>query len=343
MNTSDLYNFIVEKCGKGAEKLKTAVVLRDIAINTLATMFKWDGLPEKCLPEFAEQFNIIGGNFALWEYDGPAGEFEKPGDLIFTPGGYADRPTVYGFGSRFIANTLNGYVKTLTPGIDCVICHNNSLYAPDMPLILSAVDLLTESFTSLRTNVIYSRLKPVFRVSNDTEKAAVENAFKSIRDDLDPIQITSKNVLADIEGEDPIKVLDITDVNNADKIQYIVKAIDDIMRWIYTLYGQAIQGNGKLAQQSVDEVEGSTSTSFILPNDRLKMRRRFCDEANTLFGLNLAVDFSEAWKVESVKYKKEADIDQSGEVEELDEVTAGDEEITETTAEEVNNEEILPD
>ena len=334
MTTSELYDFIVQKCGKGADKIKTAIVLRDIAINTLATMFSYEGLPEKCLPEFAEQFNIIGGNFALWKYDGP--DPETYGKLIFSPGGYAERPDVYGVGSKFIANTFNGYVKILTPGVDCVICHNNSLYAPDMPVILSVVDLLTESFTSLRTNVIYSRLKPVFRVSNDTEKAAVEAAFKAIKDDLDPIQITSKNVLADIEGEDPIKVLDITDVNNADKIQYIVKAIDDIIRWIYTLYGQAIQGNGKLAQQTVDEVEGSTSTSFILPNDRLKMRRRFCEEANALFDTNISVDFSAAWKVESIKYRKEADIDESGEVEELQEETPEENiEVSRETTEEV--------
>ena len=112
--------------------------------------------------------------------------------------------------------------------------------------------------------------------------------------------------------------MEITDVKNADKLQYIVKAIDDVMRWYLTLYGQAIQGNAKLAQQTVDEVQGTTSASFILPNDKLRMRKKAIEEVNALFGTDIEVDFSDAWKTESVKYKKEADIDENGELEELE-------------------------
>lgn len=343
MDYSELYEKILLYSKKGAQKTATAIVLRDIAINILATMFDWKDLPETCRDNFAEQYNIIGGCFALWRYDGPDEKYKD--QLIFSPGAYANKPDVYGIGQKFIANTFNGYVKTLTPGEDCVVCWNNSLMLPDLPLLLNAVDMLTEGFTSLRTNILFSRLKPVFKCSTDQEKAAVEAAFKSIKDDLDPINITSKNVLAELEGQEGISVLDITDVNNADKIQFIVKAIDDIMRWIYTLYGQAIQGNAKLAQQSVDEVQGTTSTSFILPNDRLKFRRKFCEEANALFGLNMSADFSAAWKVESIKYKKEADIDANGEVEELAEETEEAPADSESMKEEVKkeDEEVLSD
>ena len=59
--------------------------------------------------------------------------------------------------------------------------------------------------------------------------------------------------------------------------------------------------------------------SFILPNDRLKMRRKGWDKVNKLFGTNVTVDFSDAWKTESIKYKKEADIDENGELEEMEE------------------------
>ena len=162
-----------------------------------------------------------------------------------------------------------------------------------------------------------------FKVSDDKEAAAVKEAFTKIKDDSEPIQITSNNVLAEAlaeagAGSETIKVLDITDVKNADKLQYIVKAIDDVFRWFFSMIGQAIQGNGKLAQQTVDEVQGTTSMSFILPNDRLKMRRRGWDKVNEIFGTSVTVDFSDAWKTESIKYKKEADIDENGEFEELE-------------------------
>ena len=197
------------------------------------------------------------------------------------------------------------------------------MYTSDMAIICYFTDMLTEMFTSLKTNIIYSRLKPVFKVSDDKEAAAVVEAFRKIKDDSEPIQITSNNVLAEALAEagagaaETIKVLDITDVKNADKLQYIVKCIDDAFRWFFAMIGQAIQGNGKLAQQSVEEVQGTTSMSFILPNDRLKMRRKGWEKANALFGTNVSVDFSDAWKTESIKYKKEADIDENGEIEEL--------------------------
>ena len=179
-----------------------------------------------------------------------------------------------------------------------------------MLLINAFADMVTEAFISLKANILYSRNKPVFKASTDKERAAIAEAFNKIKNDLEPIVITSNNIMEQIDGaEESVKVLDITDVQNADKIQYIVKTIDDCFRWFFTLYGQSVQGNGKMAQQTVKEVDGSTSLSFIYPNDRLKMRQRGFDEFNRIFGTDVKVRFSDAWLTESIKYKNEADID----------------------------------
>ena len=316
LSNKEIYDYILLKCG---DKVLKAWSLKDIAININATMFKYKNLPDSVPQEFIERFLVLSDPVIWWVLDDPQAVRYK-NELIVSPGGYADQPDCYGLGERIIASTLSGYVKQdLKPGIDCVVMHNNSIYTGDLPIIAQAVDLITEMFTSLNTNIIYSRLKPVFKASTDKEKAAIESAFNSIKDDSKPIVITSKNVIEEeLEGTETIKVLEITDVKNADKLQYIVKAIDDVMRWYLTLYGQAIQGNAKLAQQTVDEVQGSTSSSFILPNDKLRMRQKAVEEVNKLFGTNIEVDFSEAWKTESLKYKKEADLDENGELEELE-------------------------
>lgn len=315
----DIYNFLVLKCG---DKVIKAWSLRDVCLNINSTMFAYKNLPDSIPQEFIERFLIMNDPVIFWKLDDP-GAVRYKDELIVSPGDYADRPDVYGLGERVIANTLSGYVKSdLIPGKDCVVMHNNSVYTSDMTIISQAVDLMTEMFTSLKTNIVYSRLKPVFKATTDKEKTAIETAFNTIKDDSKPIVITSKNVIEEeLEGSETIKVLEITDVKNADKLQYIVKAIDDVMRWYLTLYGQAIQGNAKLAQQTVDEVQGTTSASFILPNDKLRMRKKAIEEVNALFGTDIEVGFSDAWKTESVKYKKEADIDEDGELEELDEET----------------------
>ena len=319
-SNADIYDMIVLKYG---DKVLKAWSLKDVLINYLAPMFKYEELPDSIPEEFIERFHILNGDIAVWKLDDP-NAFRYKDELIVSCCGYADKPDVYGIGERVIATTLSGYVKEdLKEGESCVVIHNNSLYTSDMAIICYFTDMFTEMFTSLKTNIIYSRLKPVFKVSDDKEAAAVKEAFTKIKNDSEPIQITSTNVLAEALAEagadptDTIKVLDITDVKNADKLQYIVKCIDDAFRWFFSMIGQAIQGNGKLAQQTVDEVQGTTSMSFILPNDRLKMRRKGWEKANKLFGTNVSVDFSDAWKTESIKYKKEADIDENGELEEL--------------------------
>lgn len=319
-SNADIYDMIVLKYG---DKILKAWSLKDVLINYLAPMFKYEGLPNSIPEEFIERFHILNGDIAVWKLDDP-NAFRYKDELIVSCCGYADKPDVYGIGERVIATTLSGYVKEdLKEGESCIVIHNNSLYTSDMTIICYFTDMFTEMFTSLKTNIIYSRLKPVFKVTDDKEAAAVKEAFTKIKDDSEPIQITSSNVLAEALAEaganaaETIKVLDITDVKNADKLQYIVKCIDDAFRWFFSMIGQAIQGNGKLAQQTVDEVQGTTSMSFILPNDRLKMRRKGWDKANKLFSTNVTVDFSDAWKTESIKYKKEADIDENGELEEL--------------------------
>ena len=327
MTNTEIYEKILSI--KGADKALKAWTLKDLCIEILGNMFTYGNLPDSIPEEFIERFFIMNGSVAMWTLDNAADE--DNGKVIVTIGGEAERPNVYGVGSSYIASTFNGYVKTLKPHDTGAIGYNNSLHTSDMPFICQVVDLMTEILTSLKTNVIYSRLKPIFKVTNDTEKQAVIQAFKNIKDDLEPIQITSRNVMAEeLEGQETIKVLDITDVKNADKLQYIMKAADDVIRWFFTYYaGQAIQGNSKLAQQTVDEVQGSTSTSFILPNDRLKMRRKWVDECNKLFGTEITVDFSDAWKTESLKYKAEADINDNGTLEELEEVQ---DEVTEPEA-----------
>ena len=305
MTNQKLYDFILGKFYP--EKISFAWTLKDTFIGMLASMFTYEGLPESIKPEFVERFLIMNGSIAGWRYDGPDADYADK--LIVSIGGDANEPDVYGIGTHYIAATQNGYTKSLKRDEDGVIIYNNSCYLPDIQIINAFVDELTEMFVSLRTNILYTRNKPVFKAATDKERRAIQEAFEKIKNDLEPIIVTSTNVMEEIEGSETVKVLDITDVNNADKLQYIVKSIDDAFRWFFTLYGQAVQGNGKLAQQTVKEVDGSTSLSFIYPNDRLKMRQEGFDRFNKMFGTNITVRFSDAWLTESIKYKNEADID----------------------------------
>ena len=109
-------------------------------------------------------------------------------------------------------------------------------------------------------------------------------------------------------------VINLSDPTHNDKMQYLVDIIDSYMRWFYNIYGQDISGNGKRAQQTVDEVNGHTSLSFILPNDMLAHRQAWVKDmkAKGYLPEDAEIDFSAAFKVEQIKYQNEADINNDG-------------------------------
>ena len=61
------------------------------------------------------------------------------------------------------------------------------------------------------------------------------------------------------------------------------------------MYGMAYSQSMKAAQQSIEEVTSDRIVSWILPEDRLKERRKFIEKYNKVFGHSATVDFSDAW------------------------------------------------
>ena len=320
-------------------KLIRMSTIFDLVKENLRAMFTYKNLPESIPEEFIEKFFIEDGMICGWILD----DANKLGNVDFKDKVIVSRctlgpdPNPYGQGTKPIATTLNGYVKHFDNFDKIAVGFNNQLHKTDMDFCFLVAKTVTELLTSLDTNTINSRDKKIFKVVDDTQKAQIEAAYQNVVDDVPVIVVTKDRaidrLIEDETSKGSIDLLDMTDVSNSDKLQYIVKAVDDVMRWAYTLYGQAVQGNGKMAQQTVDEIQGNTSTSFILPNERLKMRKRWVEDMNKKFGLEIEVDFSDAWKVEEIKYQKESDIDEDGDLEELEDP----EEDTET--EEIEKEE----
>ena len=159
----------------------------------------------------------------------------------------------------------------------------------------------------------------IFKASSDKEVAALNKFWQDICNDEDSLAITSENVLekafsGQLDMAASSNVINLSDPTHNDKMQYLVDIIDSYMRWFYNIYGQDISGNGKRAQQTVDEVNGHTSLSFILPNDMLAHRQAWVEDmkAKGYLPEDAEIDFSAAFKVEQIKYQNEADINNDG-------------------------------
>lgn len=332
---------------KNLKLLSEKAIIRMIE-NFFFSMFEYKNFPDSIPRNLAERILIYNGCIAgvkLSEADATkynTGLFS--GRDVVAPAQPADAPDFYGIGSKFIVTSGNGYNKIFKPD-EIAIGWNNSSYSSLKWIIYSIAHDIFGALSALRAGVTYTKQHPIYKAQDDKERAALAELWEKVQSEDEKLTITSQNILEQIlvggQIDENSRVINLTDPKLADKIQYVSKCIDDYMRWFLGLYGQAVDGNGKLAQQTVAEVEGATSSSFILPNDMLHERKLWLEKLKVLEIVpeDADIDFSSAWKVEQVKYQREADIDENGELEELD-PTGEDGEVVETeTTEETKEEE----
>lgn len=206
----------------------------------------------------------------------------------------------YGIGTKIVFTTFNGQHQiTGTIGKDCVLIWNNSEFVNDY-IISWFAKMFKEIDKSMESNVYNSRLHPIPIAKNSKIKSAIDNIFKTIKGENvknETYSVLSEQAFEDvISGKStPVDVINLTDVNNVDKIQYLSKFHDDLLRRFCTLYGHAMQTSGKMAQQTTEELQGYNSFSMIIPSNRLEERTKGIDDFNRIFNENVTVNYSEAW------------------------------------------------
>lgn len=292
----------------------------DYMENYFCNMFQYKDFPKSLPQEFAEKYFMYQGACATARIPANYNTGMYAGDIVFLSAQPSEDPDAYGQGAKVIITSANGYNEIVSYD-DCSFCWNNSAHTSLREFICIASEAITNAFLALRSGVRYSKNHPIFKASDDKEVAALNKFWQDICNDEDALAITSENVLekafaGQMDASASSNVINLSDPVHNDKMQYLVDIIDSYMRWFFSFYGQCIQGNGKRAQQTVDEVNGQTSLSFILPNDMLAHRKAWVEDmkAKGYLPETAEIDFSPAFKVEEVKYQKEADVDQDGDI-----------------------------
>lgn len=292
------------------QQTKDTVYLKNLEtyrhyVNTemqmLASMFNYKGLPVSIDINFMELCLINYGICAIVRL--------SDGSL------YAGVPALlppldsYGWGTTVELITRNGeVVKSQKVGKDCAIIWNNNTRTSEFDLFRFA-----ESFTnvemSLRSIVRNSRKAPIPVAKDSKTKTAITEALNNASNGLSDATIINDVALPQqINGMTvDIPVLNLSDVKDVDRLQFLSKYHDDLLRRLATLYGHDMQTSGKMAQQSIDEIQGYDSYSMILPEVRLAERIKGISMVNDVFGLNASVDYSLPWRYNI--YKQDNDDD----------------------------------
>lgn len=269
-------------------------------------MFEYEGLPETIRTNYLEYWLQRFGFVAIVRY--PEGQDIpgfKAGDLICTTCTLADSPDPYGEGTQVISITRNGISRTYKRDDDDIVIGINNFTELGNPDTLADACKLADIDLSLDFLIFWTRLSPLLKVADEKTKNDIISAFTNIKEGI-PVTIVTKKILEDLGiSSDGVSVDMLTQPDFADKIQYTARLREDVLRWHYTRYGQVVQGDTKMAQQSVDEVNGTVSSSLIIPLNMLKCREKMIEEINTKFGLTASVRLSGAWRAEVTKYENE--------------------------------------
>ena len=285
---TEIYNNLKEKGKKVVDifsfenRLSNFLVsMFDSKGDNLFTQRKWD----RC--EF-ELLLLLTGEVAVWKlYD----------ELVFSTVDFIGEIDFMGTGKDANCTTLNGHNKVFKDwrtSEEVVIIFNNENHTPDMNVERFA-NLMSETWTSMRSAVQGTRYSKVFCGANQQEQTEVQTAIDSVKDGK-PMIVRSKRMTP--ASEQTINSIKLTDFQESDKIQYLSTFMTYIERNFINLYGMASQGADKVAQQNDAEIKNGAFSSWVEVLSRLSERKIGFEKVKEVFGVDINYDLSEVWKKE---------------------------------------------
>lgn len=274
----------------------------DILLQSDLQMFTYSGLPEDIDPVWLEKYLNVAGSAAIvrtpLKYQAL---MAKAPDYLVAPdparNGELDQ---YGDGTHIAGATHNGYAVTGTIGEDAVIIYNRSTRMPEIDLMIDA-DQLMQIDKSTYVNVLLSRIAPIYSCATDNARKAIDAMLNEVLSGSVKT-IVSGNIADILKIEDGVKLLDVTQPEKIQYVQYLSQLYDVILRRHYNRRGLSVRTGTKAAQQSTDEIHGLDAVSWILPLAKLEARKKGMEDLNKVFGTSASVSFSEIWQQEYDAY-----------------------------------------
>ena len=218
-----------------------------------------------------------------------------------------------GLGDTVIGTSLNGiYFEGSRE--EFPIMYNNSMYTCDFTLLNETSDIISEVVKSMISNIKLCRIKSSISCASENEKKQAEKILDDIESGKLLTVLLDKSKIA--SGKSAYELIKLADEKDIDKLQYLTKYLDDIIRILSLIYGIPINSSGKMAQMNNKELSGYEHFCKIYPIDRFYQRKIFYEQFNKVHGTNWGVEYNEPWKtiidnkdVESLESESEVESD----------------------------------
>ena len=186
-------------------------------------------------------------------------------------------------------------------GIDCELIFNNSTRTPATDIYTYA-ELFKDLDISLKVLIKKSRLINTPLARNEFERQQIQEMLNDIEiGNWKAIQSRLDKVEEFTENRKPLEVLELTQAEATNYLQYLSLCKNSLKEFFFTKYGHSLRNTSKVAQQSKDEVNDLDITSQILIDNMYKNRVKGWERVNTLFNTNFSCDFGELLKLERQK------------------------------------------
>lgn len=263
----------------------------------LLKMFKYDGLPDTIPQDILEYYLLRNGSCFITKAKIPANQEEgtqvgaADDEQLFAfignPGGIHDayyRPTLYVVSNPYLELTFE---KPMW-GDEGVFCINDSMWIGLDPLIRRYSYLMAENVLTMRTADIMLRIVALISASDDKTKAAADEYLKNIEDG-------KLGAVGDSPFFEGIKMQSPPSNNGS----YLTQFIELHQYYKGSFYNEiGLQANFNMKREAIGVGEAAMGEDSLLPlcDDMLEKRKEMCEKLNSLYGLNVTVDFSSAWK-----------------------------------------------
>ena len=252
-------------------------------------MFKWEGLPSTIPERELELLLQLRGSCIVASHNSNlyalGGNLSGECDAYYIPKYY------------IVANPWLKLEKTFERDVDCIFGTNDRMWTGLTPMMERYATQSLETDISLSIANIQERLHALVRCANDSEKVAFETLLSRLeKGDLASAIVSDEWAMNDGIGVMPFAGDSHKTITELIELRQYIKA-----SWFNEL---GLQANYNMKREAINSTEGQLNEDGLVPlvADMLECRQIFAEGINDMFGTDISVELSGAWKARQMEF-----------------------------------------
>ena len=257
-------------------------------------MFEYKGLPDSIDSDVLERYLQLNGATCITKYKDKiycfAGSVGGEHDVYYKPSLFVvSNPHLdQGFSKNIIITRHRDHLVNLpTDAQDGVLMRNDTEWVGLTPLIARYAVLMAENTLTVRSADVMLRIIAMISAPND-------KVLKSAMDYLKRLENGEFGVIGDSQFSDGIKMQSPPSNNGSYLTQFI-----ELQQYLKgSFFGElGLRANYNMKREAIGTGESSLDEDSILPlcDNMLMCRRQDLEQVNSLYGLDIKVNYSSAW------------------------------------------------